>query len=112
MSPVSRTASSRHDPRTSRYSSGVRGLPRATSASPRILLTGVRSSWAMSAEKRDSRLNDSSSRSSMSSKVAASVDSSAGKRPASMRSLSVVERIRRAIAVISATGWSPRRAIW
>ena len=46
-----------------RYSSAVRGRCSVTSACTRRLFTGVRSSWAMSAENRDNRPNASSSRS-------------------------------------------------
>ena len=49
MSRVSRSYSSRAEPSSSWYSAGVLALWRATSASPRRLLIGVRNSWAMSA---------------------------------------------------------------
>ena len=112
MRSDSRTASSRQDPITSRYSSALRARARATSASPRMLFTGVRRSCAMSAENLEMRSKDSSRRSSIWLKVLARDASSNGYPSGRMRSRRFVELMWRAVVAISSTGRMPWRAIW
>jgi hypothetical protein len=112
MRSDSRTASSRQDSITSRYSSALRARAKATSASPRMLFTGVRRSCAMSAENLEMRSKDSSRRSSIWLKVLARDASSNGYPSGRMRSRRFVELMWRAVVAISSTGRMPCRAIW
>ena len=112
MRSDSRTASSRQDSITSRYSSALRARAKATSASPRMLFTGVRRSCAMSAENLEIRSKDSSRPSSIWLKVLARDASSNGYPSGRMRSRRFVELMWRAVVAISCTGRMPCRAIW
>ena len=87
----------------------MRARVSATSVWVIRLLSGVRSSWAMSAEKFDNRTKASSSRASIALKACTSCCSSAGVDSSGMRSRSDLAETEAATWVTSRSGRSPLR---
>ncbi len=104
-----RCSSSRLECRLSWYCSSERPRVNATSVWVIRLLSGVRSSWAMSAEKFDSRTKASSRRASIALKACTSCCSSAGVESSGMRSRSDLAETEAATWVTSRKGRKPLR---
>src|ERR1041385_5490229 len=105
-----RRDSSRITASDARYSWAVRSAESATSASPRMMLRGVRSSCEASATRRVLFRSDWSRRASSSLKLATRVSISSAAWPIWMRVLRLLPVIRRACAALLFKGRSARPA--